>query len=739
MFTGKIHWFGGLNRRTNQVNHYGFILPIEGEENEKIFVSRNDIPIHLQDSLEGRNGEGVYVQFEIETGSRGQYAVNVNLLTSVGIVKGRRSIKRDRLSDVYFTSYDSFNLKDILYFGLRYNPRNKQDEVILVQKVNSSIENQEIIQKCIQSDNPDIFLIFLIKYLQNLAREEAVSLVREKIKLINNLRTTKLIEELFEKIEHLFLESSTSDLRLFLSLKEYALIIDKHINSVDEPLRQELLSELVERLRKTSDLESTIYWNQIKYLQQNLEYKGFLWDVAPAEVKKQLIQDKYKKFFETVSKFNDSDYPYEQATTIDWRDLYNFKDVDKTLIQKWDSKVSHHPFTEAKMISARGAEKLVIQFYQTLGYAVEDISIHQVTKESQDWIKGDIRLDSLNLLDVKNARSPVNSKVYSEFCVPSFKQYRSNDVKVVGVLSPYINKEEIDRTKEPSSERSSQKVLVLGDFDKTKLQQLEVLFSDRIIRIDMSRGFDTKTYLPPWLFDYDERFYVKQIEVMAPFQQLQDANIPSWEDILTVGQNPLPLLIAAKRKLPQEWLSSLPQWQAEFLNSLLNLPIERISLTFVFLSLLSHFLTMLSCDDLEYSPQQYQNILYTNSGMDRPLKLYDPLNIINDFCNALQSLWVNRQKVNLAEFKIFKFNGRGLLQGKRSEAESIATTILAYCGGWIEKKGKCGFTPLVIGKHQTCPTCGRLICTEKDCHHCSDNCQSYKERLLSSKLKARGY
>jgi hypothetical protein len=51
MFTGKIHWFGGLNKRTNQVNHYGFILPIEGEENEKIFVSRNDIPIHLQDSL----------------------------------------------------------------------------------------------------------------------------------------------------------------------------------------------------------------------------------------------------------------------------------------------------------------------------------------------------------------------------------------------------------------------------------------------------------------------------------------------------------------------------------------------------------------------------------------------------------------------------------------------------------------------------------------------------------------
>ncbi|MGC1395707.1 MAG: hypothetical protein WA828_15610 [Coleofasciculaceae cyanobacterium] len=743
MFTGKIHWFGGLNKRTNQVNHYGFILPIEGEEKENIFVSRNDIPIHLQDSLEGRNGEGVYVQFEIETGSRRQYAVNVNLLTSVGIVKGRRSIKRDRLPDVYFTSYDSFNLKDILYFGLRYNPRSKQDEVILVQKVNSSIENQEIIQKCIQSDNPDIFLIFLIKYLQNSAKEKTVSLVREKIKLINNLQKIKLIEELFEKIEYLFLESSTSDLRLFLPIKEYALIIDKHINSVEEPLRQELLSELVERLRKASDSESTIYWNQVKYLQQNLEYKGFLWDVAPAEQKKQLLQDRYKKFFETVSQFNDSDYPYEQATNIDWRNLYNFNDVDQTLIQKWDSKVSYHPFTEAKMISARGAEKLVIQFYKTLGYEVEDISIHQVTQESRDWIKGDIRLDSWQLLDVKNARNPVNSDVYSEFCVPSFKEYRVNDVKVVGVLSPYIKKEEIDGINQPKSWHSNQNVSVLGAFDKTKLQQLENIFSDRLIRINMSRGFDSKTYFPPWLFDYDERFYMKQLEVMAQFQQLQDADLPSWEDVLTIVQNPLPLFIAAKRELPQEWLPSLPQWQVTFINSLLNLPIERISLPYIFLSLLRHFLTMLSYNGSDYHPQKYQEILdtnyihqqdqeilYTNYWMTRPLKLYDPLNTIKNFCDTLQSLWEHREHEDLTEFKIFKFNGRGLLRGKRSEAERIETTILAYCGGWIEKKkkGKCGFTPLVIGKHQTCFTCCRLICPQEDCRYCSDECRSYFER-----------
>lgn len=32
----------------------------------------------------------------------------------------------------------------------------------------------------------------------------------------------------------------------------------------------------------------------------------------------------------------------------------------------------------------------------------------------------------------------LNSKVYSEFCVPAFKKYRGEQVKVVGILSPYF-------------------------------------------------------------------------------------------------------------------------------------------------------------------------------------------------------------------------------------------------------------------------------------------------------------
>ena len=735
MAIGRIKWFGGLNNQAQKINNYGFIIPIAYENTDKIFVHRNDIKGHVHD-LEGKNGEGIYVQFEIETGSKGQYAVNVDVLFFVGIVdwfdEGRGYIKCEGRPDVRFTSSEFFDSGDILRFGLRYNSKRNKDEAILVQRIINLAEDKEIILKCIQSSDPDIFLACFIKYIHELTLEEVVVLVGNQIKLLNTWQKEKLINELFDKTENIFLMSSR--LRSFLPINNscsnsYEHFIDKHINTVAQPLRQELLAELIERLRIASDSERTLYWNRVKYLQQNLEYKGFLWDVAPIEQKKQLIQDKYKKFFDAVSQFNDSNYHYEQAITGDWHNLYDFDEFDKTLIRQWDSNVDRHPFTEAKMISARGAEKLVKQFYKTLGYVVEDISIHQITQESHDWIKGDIRIDSTKLLDVKNARSPVNSHVYSEFCVPSFKQYRGNDVNVVGVLSPYLNKAEIYGIKQPSPKRSNPDVSVLGAFDKTKLQQLEFIFCERLIKVDMSRGFDSRSYLPQWLFDYDDRFYVKQLEAVKRFQQLQDADIPSWKDVSTVGQNSLPLFIAAKRALPRTWLNNLPKWQAAFINSLVNLPTERISLPYLFLSVLKHFLTMLSCEDSGYSPQQYRELLYPKSLAycpEHPLKLYDPLNTIKEFCDTLQDIWNERGNVQLTEFKIFKFNGRGLLQGKRSEAESLATTILAYCGGWVEGQGKCGFPRLVIGKHKSCPTCGRLICPK--CHHCSDNCLSYFER-----------
>ena len=324
----------------------------------------------------------------------------------------------------------------------------------------------------------------------------------------------------------------------------------------------------------------------------------------------------------------------------------------------------------------------------------------------------------------------MNSKVYSEFCVPSFKKNRTSDVKIVAVLSPYLQLEYMNGTEEVKFPVSNP--TVLGDFNKTQLRQLEKFFSDRFVRINLSREFDSNNYLPHWLFDYDERFYTKQLDLIRKIQRLKNTDIPDWEDISIVRNcNPLPLFIAAKRQLPNTWLDSLPRWKTTFITNLMNIPVERISLPHLFLSLLRHFLSMLSYNASDYSPQKYLEILYATSEINRPLKLYDPLNTIKDFCDSLQTLWENRKKVNLTEFTIFKFNGKGLLQAKRSESESVLTTILAYCGGWVDKKGKCGHIPLVIGKHKNCSTCGRLICPKENCGYCSDRCLSYEVRKLN--------
>lgn len=742
MIIGRIDWFGGQNNKTQIINNYGFVIPLEGDNTQGIYVHRDDVPVQLQNIIEGTKGKGVYVQFEIDINRN--RAININLMKFIGTAewssRGTWRIVCEERSSLYLKSHELFHSEDVIVFGLRYVSDNR-DEVILANKIDNLLDDKEIIEKCITSNNFFIVKKALVKYLLSKSTDDAIEFTKsilKKLELDEKPRNI-LITEIAQKIPKVIIYSSY--LRAYLKSSDYNSssygdFIDKNINSVDTSKKQELINELIDNVNKASTRQRSIYWNQVKYLQENIDYRNCLWNIAPTEKKKQIIKDRFRIFFEIVSLFNNSDYPYAKAVSTDWRELYRLDEIDKKLASKWidsNSKNTNNNFVAARMISARGAEKLAIKFYEALGYRVEDISAHQVTQKSQNWKQGDIRLNETDLLDVKNACSSVNSNVYSSFCVPEFKKNRGNDVKIIAVLSPYLQLEYIDGIKEVKFPVTNPKVL--GCFDKIKLRQLEDIFSDRFIHINIiSKEFDTKNYLPHWLFDYDEHFYVRQIDLIHKIQSFQDTDIPTWEDILMVDDcNPLPLFIAAKRQLPNNWLNPnhLPEWKVTFINYLLNLPVESISLAHLFLSLLKHFLSMLSYNASDFSPQKYLDILYVSSEMNRPIKLYDPLNTIKDFCDTLQSLWENRKKVNLAEFKIFKFNGKGLLQAKRLESESILTTILAYCGGSVDKKGKCGYTPLVIGKHENCLVCGRLICPKENCGYCSERCSSYEMRKKS--------
>jgi hypothetical protein len=569
----------------------------------------------------------------------------------------------------------------------------------------------------------------IVTYTLSSTEDVAENVVLEHLNQFNQKEQDELINQLIKNAPTVILASSK--LRSYLKLTEYdynsyGILINQYLDSVDDDLFNEIVNELIERVEQAKERERNIYWQQVKYLQNNLAYKNFLWHIAPTGKKQEIVQQRVKTFFDIISRFEDSNYPYEEYITHNWRELYQFNQSDNSLIREWDADVNFNDNKAAQMISARGAEKLVIRFYQALGYQVEDISIHQVTQKSKTWTLGDIRLDSQYLLDVKNSRKSVNSNSYSEFCVPQFKESRGNDVKIVGVLSPYLQKKYMQGRENPKFHVKNPQVL--GAFDKAKLSELETIFSDRFISINMPRESDTNKYLPPWLFDYDQRYYKQQCEILIELQKLSDQDIPSWEDISVVAQNSIPLFVAAKRPLPQNWVNNLPQWQVNFINFLINLPIERITLPYLFLSILRHFLSMLSYRGGDYSPKRYLEVFYLSEKQIKPLKLYDPLNIIEDFCDTLQTLWDNRQASRLDEFKIFKFSGQGLLQGKRTESERILTTILAYCGGWVDGMGKCGFRPLVIGREQNCPGCGRLICPQDNCGFCSDRCSDYIER-----------
>ncbi|WP_019503250.1 hypothetical protein [Pleurocapsa sp. PCC 7319] len=563
-----------------------------------------------------------------------------------------------------------------------------------------------------------------------LPKKESIAFLINKIKEIDDKYKPQVIDSLFEEAEDLFISSSELCKLLIYSydISKYCHFINTYIEIVDKNLKHELLNDLSHRIEKGHSSLRSQYWSKIDFLKKNIQYKGDFWDFAPEDLKIKLIKEHYQTFFDLIFQFEKSEYPYSKELTILFKELYQFDDLDWSLIDIWCPKQNGNinEFELARMMSARGAEKLVFSFYKALGYSVEDTAAHQVTQESNTWIKGDIRLNSDLLIDVKNARTTINSDTYSEFCVPAFKQNRGSNVLITAVLSPYLQTRFMKDAGDINFPVTNP--VVLGSLNNKTLITLEDVFSDRLLSIDISRNSTSNRYLPPWMFDYDDSFYVEQHKIISKFKALSDSDIPDWEDIRITKAKVFPLFIAAKIRIPKKWQSHVPVWKSDFINNFINVPVENISLPYLFLGLLKHFLKNLSKEDKTYSPRDYKDLIYANSSEIHPLKIYDHLNIIRNFCDTLQILWENREIANLDQFTMFKFNGQGLLQGKKEHSDKFLTTILAYCGGWVEKKGKCGHRPLIVGRHNNCSACGRLICPKDDCQFCSANCENYVQR-----------
>ena len=136
---------------------------------------------------------------------------------------------------------------------------------------------------------------------------------------------------------------------------------------------------------------------------------------------------------------------------------------------------------------------------------------------------------------------------------------------------------------------------------------------------------------------------------------------------------------------------------------------------------------MRSFEENEYSPKGYKELLffgsYGSSELEnlatKPVGLFDPLHTISVLIDTLSALWTNRRVANLESLTEFELKAAGLLRARDKDKKLI--TVLAYCGGFIEKKGFCGHFPLIRGLHETCEACGMLKCDL--CNHCSDQCK----------------
>jgi cold shock CspA family protein len=520
--------------------------------------------------------------------------------------------------------------------------------------------------------------------------------------------------------------------------------VDEYRSKINKIVQDASEEEIAVFLQSANRLEINDVWSNPKLINR-LKYKGLLWNLADLGLKHKIVVSHFS-FLSDLDKLEKEIEIYSHAdkVKIDAKKIYdNLDDRDRELAQYWSGKENEHEL--AKMLSARSGEKFVAKCYSNLGYVVKDISIQQLQDQNSEWQNHDLLLNNKIAIDVKNARrkDSAGDGKYSEFCVPKFKANRSDEVIIAGVLSPYLRLEDIDNTSK--GDRRLDPIIFLGEINASTIDDLETIFLGGTLKsIKMPRKSSSKVtvkYIPPWLFDYPNLFYRNQIEIISSMvgKDWEESEIPDWEDMqyLKKPRKYIKLFLFAGLRPPEIWTSHLRSWEKELINKLLisHSRKGRITLPYLFMSLLSHFLDMLSIDCEEYHPNQYYSLLLSSLSTDDFSQvttnwyfpgIYDPLQTIPNLCNTLATLWDNRVEMQIKNFSYFQFNGRGILKGKRSSKEYDMTTLLAYCGGWKGSTGgACGFAPLLQKKHDTCDVCKWLKCPK--CGHC--RCQEQAKSL----------
>lgn len=497
-------------------------------------------------------------------------------------------------------------------------------------------------------------------------------------------------------------------------------------------------------------LTSSIFWDKIKI--DTPEH--WILDIAPSNFKRKYLTGYYKPLLDKLY----STYLMHSniIRCLNVNEVYsNLDDRDHKLAEIWTDITRGHSYNKslACMLSARAAEKFIANLYTQLGYEVTDISIKQLDKGQLDWMTHDLHVKNYGLIDVKNARTPVNgNKFYVEHFVKRFnKTNYGKDVIIAGVLSPFMENEEIHSCRQ--SVTQNRVLIYLGETTINDILELSNKMTNEFITINPP----IINAVPPWYFKYGEAFLKnKNIDFHEISSSTKWPKDSYWEYILNDGDNLIPDFLMFRVGLPSPIISSLAHWEKEFLEYTTQKSNLKFSVPVVFFVVLTHFLGQIRCNSTGYHPSGYLKYLFPTRPQHKldpyyPLGLPDPLQLIYSLIQTITILWDNKSDSNLDKFKFFRLQGLGILLGNENKDEPLKT-ILAYCGGWViendpdgfpildkygnpKKIGRCGNFPLILGKNKNCPRCKKLICNK--CGFCSQPC--FDKRIADSIIEGRNF
>lgn len=395
---------------------------------------------------------------------------------------------------------------------------------------------------------------------------------------------------------------------------------------------------------------------------------------------------------------------------------------DRILAELWAGP-SASAYELARMHSARQAEIAAIGVYSELYGNAVDLSIGQLKGcgRNDEWRAGDVRSNG-RTYDVKNARRAYSSRcTYSEHCVPRFKTDRNDRCVVIsGFLSEYYSDVSV-----PSSRR----VLWIGETSQEVIRELCSEFGE--INWERSSDLSKANFLPPWLFEFPEKVYEKRDRSMKELcelvgQQSRCGDSLSW---LSTGQWLIALLQPCAAVPPELSLEA-----RLLLDRFAGVP--HPSRPRLFQHVLDRFVKThfsrggFPCDAIwaalfnSSMPRPSSHIWTAEDFSDWcvPVAICDPLGTVATLIQTLAHVAdeCDRRRLVFSEFRLL---GMNILQGRNGTAPW--TTILAYCGGWLNtKRGprRCGQSPLFLGRDASCRECNRLIC--HSCGYCSSDCRS---------------